>query len=396
MTATDTTAVVDAPAETGEVADTKPKRKGRAAARKRLAFTADREPLHKALAGAVLAILPGGLPVLADVKLTVARNRLTITATDLALSIETTIPVKAAKAGTVLVPGRLLFELVRSAGDEIRIAEGDGECDFTSGDFQATLNTHDAADFPVPPPVDGDPLEVDSLLLFAAVARTVKAASNDPVRPMLNTLFIHNVDGQSRLVATDSYRLHVTDLGEKMTAGDVVIPARFATVASRVLAGESDNVAVTVTASHIAMSTPSTTVIARIVEGDYPNYAGLFPATSDLHVTVDRRPLAAAITRMRALIDADTTVVLTFEAEQVTVSAYGVDVGNAAETIRCQNGPDEAMRIGFKPEYLRDALAVQVADSVTFAMRDAIKAVVIEVAGNTAVRHLLMPVRVPG
>src|SRR2546429_4537325 len=178
--------------------------------------------------------------ILSGVLLRAEAGRLHLAATDMELSLRSSVDAQVEGEGSVVVPGRLLVELVRLLPDsEVTIEHRAEESvvHVTSGSSTSTLHTYAAEDFPRLPDLDAvGTFTVDRVSLLDTVSRVARSASRDESRPVLTGILVRFESGKLVMAATDSYRLSVkeTELGGDVPELEAIIPARALAELSRV------------------------------------------------------------------------------------------------------------------------------------------------------------------
>ncbi len=174
----------------------------------------------------------GAVQILSGVLLRAEGGELQLAATDMELSLRTSLDAQVADRGAVVVQGRLLVDLARLLPDEdvqIEHRPEEGIVGVTCGTASYRLHTYSAEDFPRLPEVEAAPLNaVDAQALLATVAQVSRAASRDESRPVLTGILVQFENDTLVMAATDSYRLSVkhTQLSSAAPALEAIIPAR--------------------------------------------------------------------------------------------------------------------------------------------------------------------------
>ena len=200
----------------------------------------------------------GAVQVLGGILLQAEDDKLTLSATDMEISIRTSLAGEAEGDASVVVPGRLLTDLVRLLPDDkvtLAYDEGDGVLAVTSGSHASRLNVYSAEDFPRLPPLDVDLQTIDAGALLATVEKVGRAASRDESRPVLTGVLVRFEGQKLVMAATDSYRLAVkeTDLAAPGPDLDAIIPARALQELTRLAAG-AEEVELGVHENHVIFS----------------------------------------------------------------------------------------------------------------------------------------------
>lgn len=364
-------------------------------------FTADRDVLGSALATAARAIVSrsGSLPVLSGVHLSLVGDMLTVTGTDLELSIQVTETVNGVTDGVTCLPARLIVDVVKSSkAGPVTVDVVKGEAHISSGRSSSTVVALNADDFPRIAPPELSAVSVSGTMLRAALDRVVFAASVDTTRTVI-TGVLFEVEGDGlRVVATDSYRLAVADVavsGVLDSDRKVIVPARALAELSKLILG-ADDVAVDFGERQASFAVGRTSIVTRLIEGEYPAYRRIIPEGQPCRLVVSRDEMLDAIKRVKLFARDSVPIVLTMSNDgELVLSAASSDVGLASESLDVEYaGPK--MTIAFNPEFLAAGVGLVTGDSVVVTITDALKPALIRSVGVDGCTYLLMPTKVAG
>jgi len=362
-------------------------------------FRCEREILADALttAGRAATSRSGTLPVLSGVRLDVRDGELTVTGTDLELTIRLSIPVHSDRDGSAVVPARLVGEIVKSlAPGSVEVSVTDEEMSISAGRSQFSVRPLSLSDYPAQVEPTGDPVTLASDQVGDALRQVVRAASTDDARAVLTGVLMASEDTGMKMVATDSYRLAVRDLPQSsmLAAGQkVLIPGRALAELQRVLSSNAE-LTVRLGAREAVFEAGGTRLTTRLIEGEYPNYRNLLPSSYPNQLTVGREALLEALRRVKILAQDSTPVRLGLGADTLQLTAITQDVGNAHEEIDASYNGTE-MTVAFNPDYLAAGVDAVEGDEVTLSTLDPMKPAVLRGVGHDEYLYLLMPVRVP-
>ena len=320
-------------------------------------FRCERDTLVEALgaAGRAVANRGGALPVLAGVRAQLTGNRLKLTGSDLELTIEVELDVAGERDGVAVLPSKLASDLVRSLGDprvEVSI-EGD-EASITAGRFESSLRLLPADEFPRLAMPAEDAVTLVAKDFAAALHQVVPAASTDDARPILTGVFLAAEGDGLRLVATDSYRLAVRDLPGITVLREgqsVLVPSRALRELERLL-GSAEEITLRLGEREAAFEVGGARLTTRLIEGEFPNYRGLIPASHPNRLTVGREALVEAVRRVKLMArEPNTPVRLAMSADGLELVAITQDVGQAHEQLDAGYEGEE-LTVAFNPDYL--------------------------------------------
>jgi DNA polymerase-3 subunit beta len=370
----------------------------------------ERDVLVEALstAGRAVSSRGGALPVLQGVRLEVVGDELRLAGSDLDLTIQVTAPVAGQEDGVCVIPARLAADIVRALEPgAVQIETDEDEARIASGRSQFAVRVLPADEFPRLPVQSGDAVTLASADFAEALRQVVRAASSDDARPVLTGVLMAAEDPGLRLVATDSYRLAVRDLpgASVLREGQkVLIPSRALTELQR-LAGASpekgDDKAgpaevtlrlgehdATFEVGHVRLTT-------RLIEGEFPNYRQLIPASYPNRLIVSREALLDALRRVRLLVrDQTTPARIALKADGIQLTVVSSEIGQATEDVDAKYEGAE-MTVAFNPGYLIDGVEAITGDEVLLETLDALKPATLRSTEGGEYLYLLMPVRVP-
>lgn len=361
-------------------------------------FRCERDVLVEALsiAGRAVSGRGGSHPALSGVRADLQGDELRVTGSDLDLTITVSVTVSGETEGLAVIPARLASDIVRALepgavnveadGDELRIRAGRGE-------FGIRLIT--AEEFPQVAELSGDPVSLDAEQLATALRQVVPAASTDDSRPILTGVLLAAEDGGLRLVATDSYRLAVRDVAGISVLAEgqsVLVPSRALGELNRIL-GQGDKVQLRLGEREASFEVGAVRLTTRLIEGDFPNYRGLIPASHPNTLTVARDDLLDALRRVKLLAREATPVRLEMNDEGLELVAITQDVGQAREAVEGRY-EGSALTVAFNPQYLLEGVDVAPGDQITLSTIDELKPALVRSVDHPEFLYLLMPVRV--
>ena len=335
--------------------------------------------------------------VLTGILLQPEDGRLLLGATDMEVSLRAYVSGELQGDGAVVVPGRLLADLVRLLPDEtvsFTYDQGDGVLELTSGRYSSKVNVFSAEDFPRLPALDVPFHTIAAPALLGTIEKVARAASRDESRPVLTGILVRFEGDRLTMAATDSYRLSVkeTVLGETGPELDAIIPARALHELSRLAAG-TDVVRLGVHENHVVFGAGDVWLTTRRIDGQFPNYKQLLPETFEVEVTTAREPLLEVIRRAGVMAQRNAPLRLRFSEGELSVSAQTQDVGEARESLEIDYA-GEPLEIGFNPEFLRAGLEAVGGETVQLKLINPLRPGLLA-APDESFWYLIMPIRLP-
>ena len=340
----------------------------------------------------------GAVQVLGGVLLRASNGLLELEATDMELSLRTTVTATVEGEGAVVVPAKLLGDISRLLpASEVTIAhrDEDGLVSIESGSYSSRVNVFAAEDFPRLPPVDVPLHEVDAASLLDTVQRVSRAASRDESRPVLTGILVRFEGSRLTMAATDSYRMAVkeTELASPGPDLEAIIPARALDELGRIAAG-AESVQLGVNENHVIFGAGDAWLTTRRIDGQFPNIAQLKPESFDVELELARGEVLEAVRRAAVLAQRNTPLRLRFAEGELTISAQSQDVGETRETLAIRYD-GEPLEIGFNAEFLREGLESVTADDVELKLINPLRPGLLSDDAD-AFWYLIMPIRLAG
>lgn len=336
------------------------------------------------------------LAILSNVLLKTENNRLSIAATNLDIGITHFIGSKIEQGGAITVPARLMQDFVSSLPDSVLNLElTDNKLHITTDQYQSTINGIVADDFPVMPAIkEGVTWKSPAPAFKKALSQVVFAASADDARPVLSGVYFHSAGSQAVVVATDSYRLAENKLGKSSKAINFLVPATAAQDLLRIISDTDKEVVVTHDDQQVLFSVGDVNLVARLIEGNYPDYHKLIPAKFTTVAKLTRADLLN-ITKVSSLFARESAGSITIKADKsdgsVSINAIASQLGeNTAKAPAKITGGGE---ITLNSRYLIDALNAFSAEEMEFCFNGKLEPIILRSAAEPNYLHLIMPLR---
>jgi DNA polymerase-3 subunit beta len=337
--------------------------------------------------------------VLGGVQLRAENGTLQLAATDMELSLRTSLDAEVAGEGEAVVPGRLLLDIARSLPESdvsIEHLAGESMVSVTCGTASYRVHTYSAEDFPRLPEIDSSRLApVDRDALVETVARVGKSASRDESRPVLTGILVKFEPGKMVMAATDSYRLAVKETAVQSALPDLeaIIPSRALLELAR-LGDSGGELQLGVYENHVVFGSESTWLTTRRIDGQFPNYRQLLPEQFEHELQLPRDELLDVVRRVSVMAQRNSPLRLRFADGELTVSAQTQDVGESHESLPAAFAADP-LEIGFNAEFLRDGLESIDSATVSFKLISPLRPAVL-VGETPDYTYLIMPIRLAG
>jgi DNA polymerase-3 subunit beta len=348
------------------------------------------------------------VPILSNVLLTADGDQIRVRATDLELTVEHVFSAQVAEPGSVTVPAKLFSGylsnlpagLTELSGTPTRATVKSGRSNY---DFHALPPDEYP---PLPSAQRGTSFAIEAKRFREGVNATTFAASSEEARGQVLMGTLLEVAGDRlTLVATDGYRLAKFETALSRGLGDAppvkyIVPSRALIEAARNLgAAEQVEIAALGPASNqLSFTVPQTSVVVRLVDGQYPNYGQVIPAHFDRSLTVNTTALIGGLRRAELVAgDRASMVKLSVADSQLIITANSDTAGNAYEELEIEQTGSE-LTIAFNARYLIEILTHVETERVVLEFLGplspaAIRPVQGEEAGPSRQLYVLMPLR---
>lgn len=360
-------------------------------------FRCERDVIVDALGIAGRAVSGrGGMPGLSGVRAELVGDSLTLTGSDLDLTISIKVTVSGESDGLAVIPARLATDIVKALQPgAVSFAAADESLSIASGRSEFSIRLIAGDEFPKLPELGDDSVSLASDQLAEALKQVVLAASSDDSRPILTGVLLAAEAGGLRLVATDSFRLAMRDVAgiSVLEEGQsVLIPSRALGELNRIL-GQGESVELKLGEREASFEVGDVQLVTRLIEGEFPNYRGLIPDSHPNLLTVERAALLDALRRVKLLARESTPIRLEITDGNMELVAITQDVGTARESVEgSYEGAD--LTVAFNPQFLLEGVEVASGENVTLATIDELKPAVVRSVGSDEFLYLIMPVRV--
>ena len=361
------------------------------------------ENLARGLSVVSRAVSNRSLPVLTNVLLKTEDGGLKLTATNLEIGITYWVPGKIEIDGATSVPARLLTDLVNSlpGGEPITLELGEGETlHIRAGRFESNIKGIPADDFPTVQTAGERPItRVEQKVLRQALDETAFAAASDEARPILTGVLARFEGDQLTLAAADNYRIAVKRITvlDPVEETSVVIPARALHELARVLSDTDDPVSIVLAHSRnqLLFHVEGIDLVTRLIDGQYPNYQSVLPASHATRAVLDREELLRAV-RPAALIAHESANIVKLGVgldgdPGITVSA-NAEVGDHVGRVEAAVEGD-GTTIAFNARFLADVLTNVDADQFALELNGPLSPGVFKPVGDDRYVHVVMPLR---
>jgi len=302
------------------------------------------------------------LPILDNFLFELSENQLKVSASDLETTMSAVVEVESDSTGSIAVSARLLLDTLKTFPDQPLTfkTEGDSTIEISSDQGKYDMAYFGGDEFPkavsLPSP---SKTVIPSEILATAISKTIFAAGNDDLRPVMSGVFFQFSSQNLTFVATDAHKLVKytrTDVTADKTA-EFIMPKKPLNLLKGVLGG-SEDVTIEYNDANAKFTFDNFVLICRLIDGKYPNYEAVIPKENPNKLTVDRASFQNSVRRV-SIFSSKTThqIRLKMAGTELNISAEDLDFSNKAdERLSCDYQGDD-MQIGFNSRFLSEMLS---------------------------------------
>jgi len=344
------------------------------------------------------------LPILDNFLFELADSEIKISASDLETTMTSRINVDMAEGdGSVAIPAKILIDTLKTFADipvTIDIDPGNFGVTLTAGEGKYRLAGQNGEEYPQVPPIEeASSVSIDADILYQAISKTIFAASNDDLRPVMAGVLCELSPEGTTFVATDAHKLvryRRLDVASQ-EATSFILPKKPLNQLRHTLVSGEDKVSIEYSETNARFTFKNIIMTCRLIDGKYPNYTAVIPSNNPNKMTVERQPFLNAIKRV-SIFSNQTTYQVKFKiaGSELTLSAEDLDYSNEAkERLTCHyEGTD--LEIGFNSKFMVEMLNNLESDQVMVEMSEPNRAGLLSPMGNEnkdeEILMLVMPV----
>ena len=302
------------------------------------------------------------LPILDNFLFELNNSKLTVSASDLETTMASTINVESDSEGTIAVPAKLLLDILKTFPEQplTFIVEDNNTIEISSNHGKYALAYANGEEFPKAVELDNPTVTtITGDILATAISKTIFAAGNDDLRPVMSGVFFQFSTQSLTFVATDAHKLVKytrSDVSATETA-EFIMPKKPLNLLKGILLGVDDDVIIEYNDSNAKFIFDNTVLICRLIDGKYPNYEAVIPKENPNKLTINRNQFLNSVRRVSIFSNKTTHQVrLAIKGSDLQVSAEDLDYSNeATERLNC-NYKGEDITIGFNSRFIIEML----------------------------------------
>lgn len=314
------------------------------------------------------------LPILDNFLFELKNSKLTVSSSDLETTMSSTLSVEADEDGSIALPARILLDTLKTFPEQplTFVVEDNHTVEISSSHGKYAVAYAEGSEFPKSVNLE-DPSSTTMVgdVLATAISKTIFAAGNDDLRPVMSGVFFQFSTEGLTFVATDAHKLvkySRSDVSASQVA-EFIMPKKPLNLLKGILAGSEDEVLIEYNESNAKFTFNNTQLVCRLIDGKYPNYEAVIPKENPNKLLIDRSQFLSSVRRVSIFSNKTTHQIrLKIAGAELNISAEDIDFSNKAEErLSCDYQGDD-MQIGFNSRFLTEMLNNLSSDNVQLEM----------------------------
>jgi DNA polymerase III subunit beta len=335
------------------------------------------------------------MPILSNILLTFSKQGIDIFSTDLELSAMSHVNYEGDLEKKIVVHGRKFLEILKEMESEaIEIEIQDNTMTLRQKQTEFVLSLQDPDEFPEVREITGsEQFSIPGSAFLEMLAKVDFAISSDETRYVLTGMYLMGSDGQISVVGTDGFRMALFQKeieGVKEFRGTIV-PKRSIMEIGRMVT-EDEIVTFVVGEKHIQFSTPSVTVISRLLEGNFPDYENVIPKNNANTLIIEKSKLMKGLRKVSTIISRSEPIKVTFAEGLIEIETES-DIGKAKEVIETRYEGEKLM-MNFNIKFLMDVANHIEGENIIIKAPSSYGAVLFLGENDDRYKNIVMPIRV--
>ncbi|MGB0896735.1 MAG: DNA polymerase III subunit beta [Flavobacteriaceae bacterium] len=314
------------------------------------------------------------LPILDNFLFELKQSTLVVSASDLETTMSSTLDVESESNGSVAIPAKLLLDTLKTFPEQplTFIIEDNNTVEISSNHGKYALAYANGEEFPKSVSLSNPSKTLfKGDILATAISKTIFAAGNDDLRPVMSGVFFQFSTESLTFVATDAHKLvkyQRTDVTASETA-EFIMPKKPLNLLKGILAGSDSEVTMEYNESNARFTFDNIDLVCRLIDGKYPNYEAVIPKENPNQLTIARNQFLNSVKRVSIFSNKTTHQIrLKIAGAELNISAEDIDYSNKAEErLTCDYQGDD-LQIGFNSRFLTEMLNNLASDDVSLEM----------------------------
>lgn len=345
------------------------------------------------------------LPILSNILIEADQNSLTLSSTDMDISIKETINCNILESGSTTLNAQIMFDIIKKLPDtsEIEFISNDSKIlTIRSNVSKFSLSCLPKDDYPIiETNSNGKKFIVKSQTILKLINKTKFAISNEETRYFLNGLYFNVSNSESSslmiFVGTDGHRLATSSSKTNHSKDEipgVIIPKKTINELSKLLSENNEEIEIDITSNKIIFYIENLTLVSKLIDGTFPDYKRVIPENNHHHLIVNRLNLLAAVDRVSTIANEKSpSIKFKLLSNIINLSTINNENSTATEDIKVKYEGDN-IEIGFNSRYIMDILDNLEGEEIKMSFNDNSTPIIAQEQNSSEVTYVLMPMRV--
>ena len=347
------------------------------------------------------------IPVLAGIKFELKKKKLTLTASDNDITIQTSIDCNdnddfvIEREGSIIIQGKYILDIVRKLPDKYINIDVIDELKILiyTENSEFNLNGISESEYPNIGLEESKKKVILKAGVFKSiVSQTAFASSNEESKPVLTGINFNIVGDMLECNSTDSYRLarKVVKLDKECEENyNIVIPSHNILEFARILGDDEEEVELHIFNNKILFKNGNLKFESRLINGTYPNTSNLLPDDSYLIISTTLDSFYSVIDRVSILTSDKEKNIVTLETNGNTLilRSSSAEIGRVEEKMPITKNNNEDIKISFSAKYMMEALKSFSTETVDIHFVGEIKPILIKSTEDESLTQLVLPIR---
>jgi len=346
------------------------------------------------------------LPILSNILIEAKKESLTLSSTDMDISIRETIDCKVVEEGSTTLNAQIMFDIIKKLPDtsEVEFISNDAKIlTIRSNVSKFSLSCLPRDEFPIieTKTNKGKKLVLKAEDIFNLIDKTKFAISNEETRYFLNGLYFNTFSNDKSsyitFVGTDGHRLATSTLATSENIENipgVIIPKKTINELSKLLSENLNDLEIDISSNKIVFFIDNLVLISKLIDGNFPDYTKVIPKNNPHNLIVNRVNLLSAVDRVSTIANEKSpSIKFKLLKDLVNLSTINNENSTATEDLKVSYDGDE-IEIGFNAKYIMDILDNLQGEEITISFNDNSTPIIAKEQFSSDNLYVLMPMRV--
>ena len=345
------------------------------------------------------------LPILSNILIEAKKNHLTLSSTDMDISIKETLNCNIIEDGATTLNAQIMFDIIKKLpeNNDIEFISNNGKIlTIRSKGSKFSLSCLPKDEFPIIDTVtNGKKFQINSQIIYNLINKTKFAISNEETRYFLNGLYF-NISNNEKvsiltIVGTDGHRLATSSFNQNQIDSDIpgiIIPKKTINELSKLLVDNDKDIEIQISSNKIIFYINKLILISKLIDGNFPDYSRVIPNNNNNILTINRLNLLSAVDRVSTIANENSpSIKFKLLKNLINLSTINNENSTATEDIQAKYEGNE-IEIGFNSKYIMDILDNLEGEEIKISFNDNSTPIIAQEQTGSDITYVLMPMRV--